>query len=80
MLQILDIAISVITNKAKTKGQEKRPTSKKPPSSLNTADGFCQSVQTTFLGDQSSVETWLGISFQSRAPHLTPPCRLAGTV
>ena len=57
MLKIHDIAISVITNKAKTKGQEKRPTSKKPPSSLNTADGFCESVQTTFLGDQSSVET-----------------------
>ena len=58
MLKIHDVAIYVITNKAKTKGQEKRPTSKKPPSSLNTADGFCQSVQTTFLGDQSSVETW----------------------
>ena len=76
MLKIHDIAISVITNKAKTKGQEKRPTSKEPPSSLNTADGFWQTVQTTFL-DRSSVETWLGISFQSQVP---PPCRLAGTV
>ena len=58
MLKIYDVAIYVITNKAKTKGQEKRPTSKKPPSSLNTADGFWQTVPTTFLGEQSSVETW----------------------